>query len=114
MYLLLKYLNLLESEIDSYMTEQDQNGSNYTGKSIKEFDSVQFLDLGCDQLYLVTGKKKIFHLGDGDDWARELTETEIQSLPYDIYWTGPDVNFEADSRRATELSKEVSFYTLNY
>ena len=81
-----------------------------TAKTIKEFDSVQLMDLD-NKLYLVAGKHKIFLLGaeGGDNWAHELSSQEIDGLSVDVFWTGIETDIEADSKKATELSKCSSF-----
>ena len=57
-------------------------------------------------MYLIAGKQDVFLLGgDSEEWAKKLTEEEIQHLPIDIYWTGDITNFEVDSRKTTELRK---------
>ena len=87
------------------------SGTFASAKPIKEFDRVQLLDIekGPNKwsLYLVAGANKVFLLGpeSGDDWARLLTPTELEGLPYDIIWSGEDTKFEANSLKATELSR---------
>ena len=91
------------------------SGTFASAKPIKEFDSVQLLDIenGPNKwnLYLVAGANKIFLLGpdSGDDWAHLLTPTELEDFPYDIIWSGEDTRFEANSVKATELSKCHTF-----
>ena len=87
------------------------SGTFASAKPIKEFDSVQLLEIEKEpnmwDLYLVAGANKIFLLGpdSGDDWAHLLTPTELEDFPYDIIWSGEDIKFEANSVKATELSK---------
>ena len=87
-----------------FEAERNESGLFSTSKPIKEFDEVSLLDVD-NILYLVAGRQKIFLLGQSDNWARELSSQELEDLPFDIYWTGRETNFEVDSRRATELSK---------
>ena len=73
---------------------------------MREFKSPQIFELESE-IYLVTGADQIFLLGDRaeEQWARLLTSDEIKRLPFDIYWEGPALKFEADSKMTTELSK---------
>ena len=94
------------------------SGNFMSAKPIKEFDSVSLLDVevGPDRwdLYMIAGKDIIFLLGpnSGDEWAHELTEEELQDFPYDIVWSGGETKFEANSKKATELSKCQMFGSL--
>ena len=87
------------------------SGTFASAKPIKEFDSVQLLEIEKEpnrwNLYLVAGANRIFLLGpdSGDDWAQLLTPTELEDFPFDIIWSGEDIKFEANSVKATELSK---------
>lgn len=98
--------------IVSELAIEDFEAQNIEGirnlKPIKEFDSPQILDVD-NAIYLVTGPDKIFLLGEdaGDEWARLLTEDEIDNLPFDIHWDGQILEFKADSKSATELSKQI-------
>ena len=58
-------------------------------------------------LYLIAGRNQIFLIGEGggDDWAHQLTALEIENFPFDIFWSGGENNFEANSQKATDLSK---------
>ena len=91
------------------------SGTFASAKPIKEFDSVQLLEIEKEpnrwNLYLVAGANRIFLLGpdSGDDWAQLLTPTELEDFPFDIIWSGEDIKFEANSVKATELSKSHIF-----
>lgn len=94
------------------------SGNFMSAKPIKEFDSVSLLDVevGPDRwdLYMIAGRDIIYLLGpnSGDEWAHELTEEELQDFPYDIVWSGGETKFEANSKKATELSKCQIFGSL--
>ena len=80
-------------------------------KKFKEIDQVQLLDLedetGQMKLYLVTGSQTIFLVGpdSGANWARLLTPQELLDFPYEIIWSGPATNYEANSYKVTECSE---------
>ena len=100
---------ILERQIDQFEAERNEEDNEEAQKPTKEFSSVQLLDINDEEtgelhVYLIAGKKDIFLLGENNEqWARRLTEEEINEFPYNIYWTGKDTNFEVDSRRTTEL-----------
>ena len=95
--------------MDRFEAEKHAAGLAASVKPIKEFNSVQLLDIEnpgsrLPLVYLIAGKLEIFLLGgDSPDWARKLTEEEIDGLPYEICWTGPDTHYEVNSRKTTEL-----------
>ena len=92
-----------------------QAGNFATSKPFMQFESVGLLELDSDpdnmKLYLVTGRDKVYLLGpdSGDEWAQLLTEEELQQFPYDIIWTGPEIEYQANSEKATELGKIILF-----
>ena len=98
------HLLRLERAIEEYEAESSALGAGARLKQVKEFNTPQMLDVD-NKLYLVAGESQIFLLGDdsGDDWARKLTLDEIEALPVGIQWDGPEVHFETDKRKVTEL-----------
>ena len=76
-----------------------------------ELNAVQLLDIEVDlrkrELYLVTSRDSIYSLGpdSGEEWARLLTPAELNDFPYEIIWSGPILEYEANSKCATELCK---------
>ena len=68
--------------------EKNKSGAFSSVKAIKEFENVQVMEFD-NSFYMVAGRRQIYLLGeDCNEWARRLTEEEIESLPFDIYWTG--------------------------
>ena len=106
---------ILERKIDEFEAEiaavgAGAAGNPVSGKPMKEFSSVQLLDIWEGRtvhVYLIAGKKDVFLLGEDEiEWAKRLTEEEmLEQLPMNIYWTGPTTNFEVSSKKTTEESK---------
>ena len=106
-----------EQELYAYESNKANEANNVRAPSSKkylELNSVQLLDIEADskkrELYLVTSRESIFHLGpdSGLDWARLLTPAEMADFPYEIIWSGPVVEYEASSKIVTELGKQKS------
>ena len=103
---------ITEREIDDFEEQKVEAGDCSTTRPIKEFDRVTLYDIwearDTVHVYLIAGKVDVFLLGeDEEEWAHRLTEEEIKGLPMEIYWTGPQINFEVNSRKATELCKSI-------
>ena len=100
-----------EKEIQEFDRSRNSDGEIIHFKPIREFETVEILDLE-EILYLVTGRDKIYLLGQeaGGDWARLLTATEIQDLQIDIHWEGEEFDFEVGSKQVTEFFFYIIFH----
>ena len=105
---LILLLLFIEQRIDVLEAQKNEDG-NSTAKPIKEFQDVELYEIWEDKtlhVYLIAGKKEIFLLGEDEaNWAHKLSDQEIESFPVEIYYTGPETNFEVNSKTTTELRK---------
>ena len=94
--------------MDEFEATKFEAGQTSSTKPIKEFGCVDLLPIweGSQvHVYLITGRRDVFLLGeDQTEWAYKLSEQEIeQDIPFEIFWTGEETNYETNSKRTTEL-----------